>query len=167
MGGRLPADGKCLVLYDFETEQELEEHIHWQCRDWFQRDSRHAASGRFSLRVELYPPQMYAGITLSPVLDSWRGWRYLKADLFNPSNRPVRFTVRIDDRKDYPPYEDRVNYPFVMEPGWNHFVLDLEQVRTSGTKRPLRLDSVCRLLFFTSGLEEPLVFFMDNIRLCK
>jgi hypothetical protein len=159
--------GACVVLHDFESEQEIEEQIVWQCRNWFERDRRHATKGGFSLRVELYPPQRYAGITLSTVLDSWEGWRWLRADFFNPSGQPIPLTLRIDDRKDCPPYADRVNHSFVLRPGMNRFELDLASVRTSGTKRPLRLDSVCHFLFFTVEPSQPVIFFMDNVRLCK
>ncbi len=170
MGG-LPSgregQGACVVLHGFESEQEIEEQILWQCRNWFERDRRHATEGSFSLRVELYPPQKYAGITLSTVLDSWKGWRWLRVDLFNPSRQPIALTLRIDDRKDDPPYADRVNHSFVLRPGMNRFELDLASVRTSGTKRPLRLESVCHFLFFTAEPREPVIFFMDNVRLCK
>ncbi len=158
--------GSCRIIYDFEQEADLD-GLSWKCHTWYERSLEHATHGRFSLKVEMYPPETYPGLGLSDLKGSWKGVRQVRLDIFNPGSVPVRVTFRIDDRRDNPPYDDRVNRSLMLKPGANDIVLDLDRLRTSGTGRLLNTADICAFMFFTVSPQVPVTIFVDNIRLCK
>ena len=117
--------------------------------------------------MTLYPDD-YPGLhlLLTPRRQNWRGYRYVALDVINPGSEPLVLHYRIDDRQE-PEYEDRVNGSFRLEPGENSLRLDLEQIRTSGTKRPLDLDRIWALMFFQVSPSKPLDLGLDYVRLEK
>lgn len=117
--------------------------------------------------MTLYP-DAYPGLhlILTPRLRQWQGYRYLALDVINPSSEALLLHYRIDDQKN-PDYKDRVNGSFRLEPGKNKLHLDLEQVRTSGSKRPLKLNRIEALMFFQTSPPKPLALGVDYIRLEK
>lgn len=156
----------CRVIYDFEREEDLD-GLNWKCRSWYERSRDHATHGKWSLRVEMYPPETYPGLGLADLRGSWKGTRLVRLDMFNPGIQPVNVTFRIDDRKDNPPYEDRINRSVVLNPGMNHITIDFTTARTSGTGRLLKPQDICAFMFFTVSPRAPVTIFVDNIRLCK
>lgn len=152
-----------LVLYDFETDAELD-RMHWQCFTLFALSDEHAARGEKSLRMALYPSS-YPGWSAKLAVNDWRGYEALAFDIFNPREAPVALTVRIDDREDYPPYGDRYNQRFVLVPGANTVVIGFEDLVTSGGRRPLGLRSIYRLMMFMVSPEEKHVLYLDYVRL--
>lgn len=90
-----------LVLFDFEEDSELD-RFQWSCRTLSELTDQHAAHGARSLKVDMYPA-VYPGVTAKLDNHDWRGYKALQIDIFNPQNKEVRLTVRIDDRRKYPP----------------------------------------------------------------
>ncbi|GEM_PF-4653549 len=161
----------CTLLHDFEDEHDLERFLTWECHSWYQLDRNHSTHGAHSLRVELYPweKRRYQGISLAPFTDdvrSWKGWHWLRIDFYNPASTPLSLTCRIDDRRS-PPYSDRFNQTFSVPPGPSTLILDLLEMTTSGTGRPLEMGKIRSLLFFVTAPKSKLVFYMDNVRLCR
>jgi len=153
-----------LILNDFESQADLEQ-ISWRCRTTFSLSEKYRSHGQSGLMMTLYPDD-YPGLRpfLPPRLRQWQGYRFLALDVVNPENDPVKLHYRIDDRQT-PEYEDRVNGTFLLEPGVNHLRLDLEQIRTSGSKRPLTLDRIYLLVFFQVSPTKPITLGIDYLRL--
>ncbi|MCD6389270.1 MAG: hypothetical protein J7L69_07645 [Desulfobulbaceae bacterium] len=154
-----------LVLYHFENENELD-NISWNCRTFYARDKSFATEGNFSLKVEMYPSS-YPGFKSGKMEHNWSQYRCLNMDIHYPGPEPLRLAYRIDDRHDNPDYDDRVNGSFTLLPGANPVTLDLAELRTSGTRRPLILSHIDKFCIFLGHPEQPVTFFLDNIRLEK
>lgn len=155
-----------LILNDFEGPTDLDQIV-WRCRTTFTLSEKYRSHGQSGLLMTLYPDD-YPGLhlILTPRMQQWRGYRYLALDVINPGSDPLLLHYRIDDRQQ-PEYEDRVNGSFRLEPGENPLRLDLEQVRTSGTKRPLDLDRIEALMFFQVSPPNPFALGVDYVRLEK
>ena len=157
---------RCRTIYDFESRDELS-GLYYRCHTWFDIDTRHATSGKRSLRLEMYPPETYPGLSIKDLKGPWRDVEEIRLDIFNPGQKEISVTFRIDDREDGPPYADRVNKRVSLRPGLNHVVLDLKNLLTSGTRRHLLPERICSFMFFLVSPSRPVTIFVDNIRLCK
>ncbi|MDD5759031.1 MAG: hypothetical protein PHI06_08095 [Desulfobulbaceae bacterium] len=153
-----------LILNDFEGQEDLQ-LIAWRCRTTFSLSERYRSHGHSGLLMTLYP-DAYPGLRLllTPGLRHWQGYRYLALDVINSGSESLLLHYRIDDQKDAE-YGDRVNGSFHLEPGENHLRLNLEQIRTSGGKRPLKLDHIEAVMFFQTSPPKPLALGVDYIRL--
>ncbi len=158
-----PENQGSFILYDFETDEELD-YLHWECGTVMERDSQWSTSGRFSLRVDMYSNSEYPGFKCS-IPDGLAGYRYLRVDIHSSQVTAMKLAYRIDDRPDSPPYTDRANGSFMINPGDNVFSLDLEQLKTSGTDRKIDLGQVKIFLLFVHRPLERKTIFLDHIRL--
>lgn len=153
-----------MILNDFETPADLD-RIVWRCRTTFSLSETCRSHGRSGLLLTLYPdPYPGLALLLTPAQRQWQGYRYLSLEVFNPGGESLTLHYRIDDRKA-PAYEDRVNGGFTLQPGRNHLRLDLSQLRTSGSKRPLAWGRVSALTFFLTSPLRPVALEVDHIRL--
>lgn len=114
--------------------------------------------------MELYPSD-YPGLTPMLEENDWRGYKMFCFDIFNPKKKEIRLSLRIDDRKDYPDYEDRYNNTFILKPGMNRVSIPLDILITSGTKRTLDLRKIYRVLIFMAHPQSKVVLYVDYIRL--
>jgi hypothetical protein len=157
------------MLFDFESNAELD-RLQWSCHTLFSLSNDHAVHGLRSLKMDLFPSGFrsnYMGLDLMLPLNDWRGYKNLSFDVYNPSEKSVRLTVRIDDRKDYPDYGDRYNKGFIVTKGGNHLVVPLDTMVTSGVYRHLDLARISRLLIFMSRPEMKTTLYIDAIQLLK
>lgn len=154
---------KELVLFDFETDAELN-RMHWKCFTMFSLSDQYATNGTKSLKIELYPSN-WPGWT--PKLDEndWRRFEVVEFDVYNPGNRQVSMTVRIDDRKNYPDYGDRYNQSFAIKPGANSIRIPMKTLVTSGTRRNLDLKRIYRFMIFMGQPREIYTLYLDYVRL--
>ena len=151
------------MLFDFESDAELD-RFHWRCHTLFSLSNEHATNGKKSLRLELYPSD-YPGLVPMIEKRDWGGYKALCFDIFNPEEKELRLSVRIDDRKDYPNYNDRYNKGFILKPGLNRMRIPLDTLVASGTGRKLNLRNICRLLIFMIRPQRRVVLFVDYLRL--
>jgi hypothetical protein len=156
-------DQKELILFDFESDSELDK-VHWKCHTLFSLSDENVTHGKKSLRLELFPSE-YPG--LSPILEinDWGDYKYLNFDMFNPNAKEMEIVVRIDDREDSPDYADRYNHSFVLLPGLNRLRMPLNDLATSGTKRKLDLKTIQALVIFMVNPPEKVRVYIDYIRL--
>ena len=150
-----------LVLYDFEDGSQLDS-LSWKCGTLYRRVHEHAASGTYSLMVEMYPGVEWPGFGFG-VKDGWNGYQRLSIHIFNPASVPLTLTCRIDDRRDNPPYADRVNRRITLEPGDNNVIFNLSELRTSGTGRRLNPGNICCFLLFMHRLDHVVTIYIDDI----
>lgn len=151
------------ILFDFESPSELDQ-LEWSCHTMYSLSDEHATHGSKSLQLELYPTH-YPGLT--PILKKkdWSAYKVLSFDIYNPEEKNVQISVRIDDHKDYPDYKDRYNKRFILNQGMNRISIPLNTLVTSGTSRNLNLKNIYRLLIFTANPEKRVVLYVDYIRL--
>jgi hypothetical protein len=154
-----------LTLFDFETDADLNQ-IYWKCHTLFSISSEHATSGTKSLKMELYP-STYPGFAGRLSRNNWSGYKTLCFDIYNPNEDRVSITVRIDDRKEYPDYEDRYNEAFALSLGSNHVEIPLDPLSTSSSKRRLDTRHIERFLIYAVNPGHKIVFYLDSIRLIR
>jgi len=154
-----------LMLFDFETDAELD-RIHWRCFTMFSLADEHSTHGKKCLKMELYPSNWPGW---APVMENLRLDKYKKLafDLYNPENSATQITIRVDDKKDYPDYDDRYNQKIFFEPGINNIKLQLDQLKTSGTSRNLNIKRISRIKIFMAHPDRKYVLYLDNVRLLK
>jgi hypothetical protein len=155
--------GHELVLNDFETDADLD-RVRWQCRTLFSLSSEHATSGESSMKMELFPAD-YPGLSLKLDERDWSRYDSVAFDIYNPQDETLEITVRIDDREDYPDYDDRYNGRITLMPGSNDLRIPLNSLRTAGTDRSLNLKTIERFLFFLVDTNKTFRLYVDNIRL--
>ena len=151
------------VLLDFESDGDLD-RIDWRCQILFTLSEEHVTHGARSLRMELYPSE-YPGLSPKMAIHDWRGYVALCFDVYNPQAETRTLSVRIDDRKDYPTYEERFNARFLLEPGRNSVRIPLRELVTSGVGGPLDLGGIQRLVIFVARPDGVIVLYLDHLRL--
>jgi len=152
-----------LILFDFESDAELD-LLRWNCHTLFALSDLHASHGIRSLRMDLFPFE-YPGLEFSPQQKDWSKYNTFSFDVYNPSESPVQLSIRIDDRKKPPPFNDRYNNRFVLNHGNNHISIPLNNLITSGTKRRLNLASIYTVYIFATHPASKQTFYIDAIRL--
>jgi hypothetical protein len=152
-----------LILYDFESDSELEE-IHWNCHTMFSLADKHVTHGAKSLIMEMYPSD-YPGWRPVHEIDDWRGFEMLCFDVFNPGEKTVPVSVRIDDRDDDPDYGNRYNKSFLLEPGMNEIRIPLDTLITTRNQRKMDLYNIESFMIFMARPEGKVVLFLDYVRL--
>jgi hypothetical protein len=152
-----------LVLNDFESDSDLD-RIDWNCRTLFFLSEEHVSAGRHSLGMKLFPAA-YPGLSLKLAESNWSAYDLIALDIDNPQEEMLDIVVRIDDRPDYPDYEDRYNVRYTLLPGSNHLRIPLNSLCTSGTARPLNLRSISQFMFFMVDTQVIYRLYVDHVRL--
>ena len=152
-----------LMLHDFESDSELDQ-LHWSCHSLCTLSGEHATHGSKSLKLELFPSE-YPGMDFSPRVKDWRGHKALCLDVFNPSKQQVQLTLRIDDKKNFPDYDDRYNKSFIINPGTNNIAIPLDSLTASRTNRQLDPAHIERIFIFGAHPHDKTTLFIDAIKL--
>ncbi len=151
------------VLFDFESDSELDQ-VHWKCHTLLHLSDKHVTHGAKSLHLELYPSD-YPGFSLILEKKDWRDYKTLCFDIYNPGEKEVRLTVRIDDRGGCPDYADRYNHSFIIKPTVNQVRIPLNSLSTSETHRMLDLRSIHKFIIFVVNPAQKVDLYMDYGRL--
>ncbi len=154
-----------IILFDFESDAELDQ-LSWNCHTLYSLSVDHATHGLHSLKLELFPSE-YPGLIPVLAVKDWNDFTEFCFDVYNPSKAKVRIDVRIDDRKDFPDYEDRYNKSFVLKRGSNHISIPLDTLIASGTKRHLNLAQIHRLFIFMAHPQKKITLYIDSIKVLK
>ncbi len=154
-----------LILLNFESDKQLDE-LGWKCGTNYERSQEHVTSGRYSLKMEMYPRVIWPGFS-KIIKNSWAGYNYLSLNIFNPAPDPIQISYRIDDRRETPPYADRANGRFLLKPGTNTIILNLKELKTSDGKRHLDLSEICSFLLFLHQPQKKITLYMDDLILTK
>lgn len=151
------------VLSDFESESDLD-RVQWRCHTLFSLSDEHVTNGRKSLKLELYPSD-YPGMAFELPMHNWSGYTMLALDIYNPQEEVIALAMRIDDRKEYPSFDDRYNNSFHLKPGMNHLNIPLATMATSGTKRNINLSTIHRFLIFMAQPQKKHILYIDHVHL--
>ncbi|MBU2431529.1 MAG: hypothetical protein KKH99_12620, partial [Proteobacteria bacterium] len=79
----------------------------------------------------------------------------------------IRLVLRIDDQKDALKHSDRYNRGFQIVPGHNKIIIDLDDLKTSGSDRLMNLEYIYRLMVFMSHPDKPHTVYLDYFLLSK
>lgn len=151
------------ILYDFEDNSQLDS-LSWKCGTVYSRSRRFQSSGSWCLKVEMYPEAEWPGFGFG-VRDNWEDYDTLSLYVYNPEQYNLTISYRIDDRRDNPPYSDRINGRISLKPGANFLNFNLAQLKTSGTRRHLHREDICCFLLFLHRPPDRITIFLDDIAL--
>lgn len=154
--------------YDFEQPVVLDDLV-WKCRALYRLSPEHSTSGARSLAVTFFPAppeerENYPGVAFAGFDRDWSARRTLAFDVFNPDAVALSLTLRIDDRRG-PKYTERLNRTLTIEPGANHVSIPLAGLATSGSRRPLDLTNILRVLLFMANPRERHTLYFDGFTL--
>lgn len=161
-------DDRCLLrdfplLASFESPLEMSR---WAVEggNSIERVKQHASEGVFSMKTVLATGP-YPGIALEHFLPDWSGYASLGFDVFSEQAAPLKLTVRINDRMHNEQYNDRYNETFQLHPGINRISISLDKVRNAPKGRKMDMAAIKSLCIFTTGLKDPRIIYLDNVRL--
>lgn len=149
-------------LANFETRREL---LRWKGN--MARSEDYASAGRYGLKINLATTQ-YSGLSFNWFLGDWSGYQQLVFDLYNPDDEPLAFVVRVHDElhdRTGRAYTDRFNTRLLAVPGWNHFLIPVEQIEQGPEHRSMNLQQLRALGIFAVALPRERVIYLDNMRL--
>lgn len=150
------------LLADFESQREL---LRWQGE--ITRSEDYASSGAYGLKIKLRTTH-YSGFSFNWFLGGWTGYQQLAFDIYIPDPEPLPFVLRIQDEphdRSGRAYTDRFNAKLVAMPGWNHFVIPMEQVVQGPEQRAMNLQRLRALGIFVVDAPRERIIYLDNMRL--
>jgi len=98
----------------------------------------------------------------------WLKYHCFTYRVYNPGSNKVRLTLRINDRlhdETTQRFNDRFNHSLNVLPGWNHYAVDLDEVRRAPHTRSMDMSKIKRIIFFTSRLENGMTLYFDDLEL--
>ena len=120
--------------------------------------AEHATDGQKAMRIE----KSYASMS---VKQDWKGYDYLKADVYTAARDPLNLVIEIRDAGTTD-YYTRVNYTTIVPPGQSTLIVPIKQLYVGEKSRPGRMldaGNITRLVFaIDDNPQAPL--FIDNIR---
>jgi len=150
------------IIGSFETEREVR-RWHGGASELLLADEW-VEDGRYSLRVKL-SPGTYSGIMMPHPPRNWRGYKFLKFSVLNPSEKRMKLVVKIFDWDHNYEYEDRFNTTMDIAAGVNRMSIALKEIEASPGGRRMRMDRIAQISFFLRDVKQEKILFLDNIRL--
>jgi len=130
-----------------------------------ERVRAHATDGIYSMKVYLHPDGRYPGVSTSYFPRDWKGYKKFMLDVYLDGGRPLRITIRINDKEHNQEYEDRYNRGFRLKPGQNHIVIDLEDVHNAPATRKMDMENITNICIFSYMLHGHRTFYLDRVTL--
>lgn len=152
------------VISSFESPREIKRWKNQECV--FQRTREHVTHGKYSFRIDLHPGE-FPGMTLNYLKHDWRGYGVLSFDVFLEGPKPLRITVKVNDRKHNEEYADRFNQGFILKPELNHITISMQDIMKAPKNRLMDVSDITKVSIFTHNLKHPRVLYVDNFRLEK
>ena len=128
---------------------------------------KHTSSGSQSMRVELLPAK-YPFIRLDHFERNWQNKKSINFDIFSESKSPVTMVLKIYDMQHLKTgyfFSDRYNQRFTLLPGQNQFSFALADIQSAPANREMNMSNIVAVSLFTVHLKQPLVFYIDTVRL--
>lgn len=129
-----------------------------------------AAEGAQSLKIYLDRAR-YSGLSIRKIPSDWSHYQKLALSLYNPTDEPIKLTLRIDDlshsRNPKKGYSDRFNRQIALSKGWTHWQIPLADIAGAPRGRSLNTQQISNIGLFSSHLSKPRIVYLDNLRLLR
>lgn len=152
------------ILSDFET---VFEENRWIADNTISRSEIISSSGEFALKV-LLTTEKYSGVFLKYFPSNWYGYKILKFSVYNESFQNFDIHCRIHDWNHImngENYSDRFNEKYMLNHGWNTFVIQLDQIINAPKNRKMDIRNIRSFGLFVIQLSEPRVIYIDDIKI--
>lgn len=129
------------VLADFESLDHINR---------FEGDSDFTWDPQGYLDVSFRKGQLYSSIRMRKFPEDWSDYQHLSISLTNPSDKPLRISVKIHDWGHLPNfyYNDRFNRSFDLSPGETLIEISLNEIRNAPKKRKIDLSTMHTISLF-------------------
>jgi len=125
----------------------------------------HATDGRSAMKITNDKKEYRKVWIENPkALAEFKNYARFKADIFNPQDAPVPYTVRMDDAKSVG-FNSRFNEDNAAPPGRSTLSVELRSVARTGNLEYLDRGGLKMVSIFMSPGPKELVLFFDNLRL--
>jgi len=125
---------------------------------------KHVIEGVNSLKVETIK-HTWSGVIYAAGDQDWRGYQFLKIELYN-AGLPFMLNIRIDDGvHDSPGYGDRYDGQYRLETGDNTLMISLAEVENRPKSRLLAMNKIRKMILFLGKEETSREFYLDGVRL--
>jgi len=152
------------VLADFETPFELERWTGDALGSIHRLDAMDDAA---FLHLQL-TPRRYSGAHLEYFPGDWRGYESMRLTLYNPVSQALELTCRIHDAQHVQGpqrYADRFNQSYVLQPGLNEILIELQSLVEAPKARDMNLARIRGLGLFVMDIEADRSLYLLEIRL--
>lgn len=116
----------------------------------------------------IFYPSKTPTITLKELKPDWRNTRFFQFSVNNTKNAELQLILKISDKqhaKNYYALNDRYNKSLTLQPGWNHYRIDLNDVKTSPATRSMEMRNIDSVSWYLSEPKSPVLLFFDDIKL--
>lgn len=154
------------LLCDFETPFEVDR---WYAEWPLSLDKTTVRHGEKSLQVQ-FTSEKYSTISLRHFPSDWSGYTGFHFSIFNGESDTLLLTCRINDYRHYSSaqnYNDRFNRRLRLPPGWNDFDIPVSDIIEAPAARNMEIQDIDLISFFSTGLTEPKMAYLDYIYLTK
>jgi len=150
------------VLADFESALEMYEY-----GSNVERTQAYRSHGRYGIQLTLTAGG-YTGISFRRPFADWSAYNTLRLDLYNPDESSLDMVIRVNDvthDEDGWKYDDRFNYHFRLQTGWNHLSIPVTTIRDGPADRLMDMSRISSIILFTSQLPGVRTVYLDYVRL--
>ncbi|MCP4932561.1 MAG: hypothetical protein GY912_11365 [Candidatus Marinimicrobia bacterium] len=155
------------ILSDFETPFEIGR---WSDKEKLKINHDIVRNGKSSLRVQLSTTK-YSETLLKYFPNDWRHFSTLQFSVFNTSLEPLKIHCKVFDMlhtaKDYNNDDNRFNGKFMLTHGWNDIKIRTDIIANAPVKRKMDLSNIRGFQIFVARLSQPIVIYIDDVRLVK
>ena len=165
-----------LLIFVFETKEDLARlrkvRVSPEAGKEFliEPDREHATQGASCIKVSFPSAAREPGMAIDGFPKDWSEYKWLKADVYTPSQALVRLEFRAEDARVAPGKDSGKDVLFWsqnMVPGKNTYAVSLADARTFDEMRFFDLRTVKSMMFFLDMRPDGTVLYFDNIRLEK
>ena len=123
-------------------------------------------AGKKLYRVR-FDPDKYSGVDLIEPEGNWSAYHKLRFQVFSDNASSINLVLKIYDEKHNQNYNDRFNQSFIIQPGLNEIVVNLNQVRNAPINRELDLANIANVQLFLIDVESSLFLGLSDLLLEK
>ncbi|MEW8093999.1 MAG: VanZ family protein [Candidatus Thiodiazotropha endolucinida] len=98
-----------------------------------------------SLREGRWP-----GMDMQEPAADWRGYDHLELQIYSDQLDELPLTLRIHDQSHNRQFEDRYNRKLLIQPGYNHFLLPLPEVKEAPRTRMMNMAAISDVMIFAT-----------------
>ena len=110
-----------------------------------------------------FDPEKYPGVSIIELEKNWLFYNRLRFKVFSDNSVDVDLFLRVHDKSHNQNYNDRFNLQYLIRPGLNEVVIDLNQVRKAPIGREMDLANVAGITIFLIDTETILFLELGNI----
>lgn len=107
----------------------------------------------------------YPGFSIPHIYPDWRGFDTIKLSVFSKNDEAQRITIRVHDEHHNQRYQDRYNENFVIQPGLNQLIIELNAIKQRPEGRDMDMENIAGLAMFSASPKEIFSLYFDDLRL--